>query len=57
MEEMEKGNKQLITILDKYDDKLERLKEQVQVQQLKIEKYEEMITGKHTQIDTDTLDG
>ncbi len=27
MEEMEKGNKQLITILDKYDDKLERLKE------------------------------
>lgn len=27
MEEMEKGNKQLISILDKYDDKLERLKE------------------------------
>jgi len=27
MEELEKGNKQLITILDKYDEKLERLKE------------------------------
>ena len=57
MEDMEKGNKQLIAILEKYDDKMEKLKEQVQIQQLKMTKYEEMKTGKVKKIDTDTLDG
>jgi hypothetical protein len=29
VEDMEKGNKQLITILEKYDEKLEKVKEQL----------------------------
>lgn len=57
MEEMEKGNKQLIAILERYDEKLEKMKEQHQIQILKIEKYEEMIKGKSEPIDTETLDG
>lgn len=28
-DEMEKGNKQLISILEKYDEKLERMKEEI----------------------------
>ena len=54
---MEKGNKQLIAILERYDEKLEKMKEQHQIQILKIEKYEEMIKGKSEPIDTETLDG
>ena len=54
---MEKGNKQLIQILEKYDEKLEKMKEEVQVQELKIEKYEFKMSGEHKPIDTDTLDG
>lgn len=45
MGEVEKGNKQLMAILEKYDIKMDKMREQIEVQKLKIEKYEEMSTG------------
>ena len=45
MGEVEKGNKQLMAILEKYDTKMDKMREQIEVQRLKIEKYEEMTTG------------
>ena len=57
MEEIEKGNKQLMGILEKYDSKMDKMREQLEVQRLKIEKYEEMQTGKIKKIDIDTIDG
>ena len=54
---MEKGNKQLIAILEKYDEKVEKLKEEAHIQALKMEKYEAQLTGEVPKIDTDTLDG
>ena len=46
MDEIEKGNKQLMAILEKYDAKMDKMREQIEVQRLKIEKYEEMDSGK-----------
>ena len=46
MGEIEKGNKQLMAILEKYDTKMDKMREQIEVQRLKIEKYEEMENGK-----------
>lgn len=57
MGEIEKGNKQLMAILEKYDTKMDKMREQIEVQRLKIEKYEEMATGKVHKIDIDTIDG
>lgn len=51
MGEIEKGNKQLMAILEKYDAKMDKMREQIEVQRLKIEKYEEMTTGKINKID------
>ena len=45
MGEIEKGNKQLMSILEKYDKKIDKMREQIEVQRLKIEKYEEMTSG------------
>jgi hypothetical protein len=57
MDEIEKGNKQLMAILEKYDAKMDKMREQIEVQRLKIEKYEEMDSGKIKKIDIDTIDG
>ena len=57
MDEIEKGNKQLMSILEKYDTKMDKMREQIEVQRLKIEKYEEMTTGQINKIDIDTIDG
>lgn len=57
MGEIEKGNKQLMAILEKYDTKMDKMREQIEVQRLKIEKYEEMETGVIKKIDIDTIDG
>jgi hypothetical protein len=57
MDEIEKGNKQLISILEKYDTKMDKMREQIEVKRLKIEKYEEQTTGKINKIDIDTIDG
>jgi hypothetical protein len=57
MGEVEKGNKQLMAILEKYDTKMDKMREQIEVQRLKIEKYEEMDSGKIKKIDIDTIDG
>lgn len=45
MGEIEKGNKQLMAVLERYDKKMDKMREQIEVQRLKIEKYEEMTTG------------
>lgn len=57
MDEIEKGNKQLMGILEKYDDKMDKMKEQIEVQRLKIEKYEEQTSGKVNKINIHTIDG
>lgn len=57
MKEIEKGNKQLMGILEKYDQKMDKMREQIEVQRLKIEKYEEGKSGVVQKIDIDTIDG
>jgi hypothetical protein len=46
-----------MSILEKYDTKMDKMREQIEVQRLKIEKYEEQTTGKINKIDIDTIDG
>ena len=56
---LENGNEDLINLLEKWDDKIQKLDEDLQVERIKIEKYEHVLkdSGKESfKIDAESLD-
>jgi predicted RNase H-like nuclease (RuvC/YqgF family) len=53
---LENGNEDLINLLEKCDDKIQKLDEDYRVEQIRAEKYEAMVEG-DKKIDIESLDG
>mmetsp|Transcript_22435 Transcript_22435/g.19931 ORF Transcript_22435/g.19931 Transcript_22435/m.19931 type:complete len:156 (+) Transcript_22435:537-1004(+) len=56
---LENGNEDLINLLEKCDDKIQKLEEDIRIEQMKAEKYEVILskTEDFNKVDIESLDG